>query len=275
MRVLLRNFIWIPLVIGTLMAAILPATAASAGVKAGTTTDETNENWAGYYITYTGPDPNTHPMAVSGAWNIPRVSCTGTAATGEVAAWVGLGGVGTNNLEQIGTTSQCQAGKASYWAWVEAPPAYKPVIRLNSTNSTGKNGAPGVACKGKAPVSPGDDMQATVTDQGYGQFALQIRDTTKRWYCVALWINQSASVVPHTADWVVEDPGDGQWPQFSKGVAWIACTWTQDGVTRPVHSAAHIAKETIVSPTGLTVKSAETDVTSSQSEEFLVTWRHS
>jgi hypothetical protein len=272
---LLRKFILIPVVLSALAALVLPASA-SAGTKAGTITYQTDDLWAGYVANYTNPDPNTDPMAVSGSWSIPKVSCTSGSKpiSGQVAAWVGLGGYGvefpSNNLEQIGTDSQCKLGKASYWAWVEAPPAYNPVIRLNSTNSSGTGGAPGVDCKGKAPVSAGDDMEATVTDQGFGQFAFQIWDTTKGWYCPVLWEDSNANAVPDTADWVVEDVYALNFPQF-KDVGWIGCDWTQDGNTSPLFDASTITQLDIKNTSSGVTKTKTTEVAP---ESFLVQWLH-
>lgn len=242
-----------------------------------TITNKTSPNWAGYTINYTNPDPNTDPLGVSGAWNVPQVNCTenGKPISGQVAAWVGLGGVTNGNaLEQIGTTSQCTNGRVTYYAWYEFPPA--AAVQINVTKTTN------ASCKGKSPIAAGDDMQADVVDQGFGQFALQIRDTTKNWYCPVLWINQSSSAVPQTAEWIVEDPfSNGKqmtWPQFKNGAAFIACTWTQNGATNPLYSGANLTNETIyVYPqtTILPVYKDNTEtITAGAPEAFLIQWLH-
>jgi len=238
---------------------------------------KTSPNWAGYIINYTNPDPNNDPLGASGAWNVPQVSCTknGKAISGQVAAWVGLGGATTGNtLEQIGTTSQCTNGSATYWAWYEFPPAAP--VHINTQTTTNAN------CKGKSPIAPGDDMQADVVDQGFGQFALQIWDNTKNWYCPVLWINQNSNAVPQTAEWIVEDPfnNKGQqmtWPQFQNGVAFIACTWTQDGATNPLYSGANLTNETIYKypqTVPIVYKDNTETMTADVPEAFLVQWLH-
>jgi hypothetical protein len=114
-------------------------------------------------------------------------------------------------------------------------------------------------------------MQADVVDQGFGQFALQIWDTTKNWYCPVLWINQSASAVPQTAEWIVEDPGNATWPQFGS-VAFIACTWTQDGATNPLYSAANLTNHTVIIANTATPKDNTQTMTADVPEAFLVQW---
>jgi hypothetical protein len=275
MRVLLRKFILIPVVLSALAAVALPASA-SAGTKG--VTPATDELWAGYFANYNNPDPNTDPMAVSGSWNVPKVSCTsnGKPITGQAAAWVGLGGDDAqfpgNNLEQIGTDSQCNKGIAHYWAWLEAPSAYTTVIRLNSTDTIPPaTGEPGVDCKGKAPVSAGDNMEATVTDQGFGQFAFQIWDTTKGWYCPALWEDSNANAVPDTAEWVVEDVYALNFPQF-KNVSFIGCDWTQNANTTPLFEASTITQLDIYNQSlGVTKATTSNEISP---ESFLVQWQH-
>lgn len=246
-----------------------------------TITNKTSPNWAGYIINYTNPDPNNDPLGASGAWNVPKISCTenGKAISGKVAAWVGLGGVTNGNaFEQLGTTSQCANGKATYYAWYEFPPAAP--VKINTTKTQH------ASCVGKSPIAAGDDMQADVVDQGFGQFALQIWDTTKNWYCPVLWINQSSSAVPQTAEWIVEDPLDKTsqglkqetWPQFKNGVSFIACTWMQNGATNPLYSGANLTNETIyvypqTTPNPVYKDNTET-MTASVPEAFLVQWLH-
>jgi hypothetical protein len=97
-----------------IVALVLLAFPASA--HAGTAT---SSNWAGYAVHRSG----VHFRAVSAAWTVPAVTCTGRS--GFSADWVGLGGYHTDAaaLEQIGTESDCtRSGRAVYSAWYELGP---------------------------------------------------------------------------------------------------------------------------------------------------------
>ena len=62
---------------------------------------------------------------VTGQWVQPKANCS-KGRTSSVAIWVGLGGytVGSNSLEQTGTSADCDAnGRATYYAWYELVPA--------------------------------------------------------------------------------------------------------------------------------------------------------
>ena len=215
--------------------------------------------WAGYSIDFTNPK-NT-PLSVSAAWTIPKVSCTnnGTPISGQVAVWDGLGGVYSGNtLEQIGTDSQCIKGKAKYWPWYEFPPQNPIHIDKN----------------GKYSVSYGDSMRAAVTDQGAGQFALQLWDDTKHWYYPVLWINRSSSAVPRTGEWIVEDPAGAAWPQFTNNVVFKNCYWVQNGPQAALRVGDNITRYTIYT-TGLL--SQPKDVTwdpAPDRTDFAVQWQH-
>ena len=103
------------------MRRLLPAFALlllafPASAHAGTAT---SSNWAGYGVHRSG----VHFRAVSAAWTVPAVTCTGHS--GYSANWVGLGGyhTGATALEQIGTESDCtHSGRAVYSAWYELVP---------------------------------------------------------------------------------------------------------------------------------------------------------
>jgi hypothetical protein len=99
-----------------LPAIVLSLLAFPATAFAGT---GTSSNWAGYAVHRSG----VHFRAVSAAWTVPAVSCTGRP--GYSANWVGLGGYHTDAaaLEQIGTESDCtRSGRPVYSAWFELVP---------------------------------------------------------------------------------------------------------------------------------------------------------
>ena len=111
-----------------------------------------SSNWAGYVLgngTFSEADVN---------WVVPRVSPT--AANTYSSAWVGVDGVGNNDLIQTGTEQDWTNGAADYYAWFEILPAPATVID-------------------NAPVSPGDQMQADVAEQSPGTWLISIVDLNK------------------------------------------------------------------------------------------------
>ena len=113
----------------------------------------TAANWAGYAAT------GTTFSSVSASWVVPTVTCsTGTQYS---SSWVGLDGYNSPTVEQTGTDSDCVAGVPTYFAWYELYPAGSVVI---------------------APlVTPGDQMNASVTATTATAFALTITDATSGW----------------------------------------------------------------------------------------------
>jgi hypothetical protein len=110
-----------------------------------------SNNWAGY-VAQGGPY-----ASVSATWIQPAIPAVGQPST-EVAFWVGLdGGPGsTKSLEQLGTSAAIDAkGRPYYYAWWEMIP--KPSVPIRGFS-----------------VTPGDVIQATVTNLGDGSFALEI-----------------------------------------------------------------------------------------------------
>src|SRR3954470_23952005 len=73
-----------------------------------------SSNWAGYAVTSIDPTTPVTYSSVSGTWTQPAANCASTAS-GYSAFWVGLGGYAetSQGLEQIGTESNCRAGRAS------------------------------------------------------------------------------------------------------------------------------------------------------------------
>jgi Peptidase A4 family len=68
---------------------------------------QASQNWAGYIDT---PSSNSEPYtSVSGTWTVPAV--TGSQQ-GVAAQWIGLGGVSTQDLLQMGTIEDFEQGKA-------------------------------------------------------------------------------------------------------------------------------------------------------------------
>jgi hypothetical protein len=160
-----------------LPALVLPLLAFPPTASAGT---GTSSNWAGYAVHRSG----VHFRAVSAAWTVPAVSCTGRS--GYSADWVGLGGFHTNAaaLEQIGTESDCtRSGRAVYSAWYELVPDTSRNVSLT--------------------VQAGDRVSARVAVDGQ-TVRLHLRDLTRgTWFARTL---TARAVDTTAAEWILEAP---------------------------------------------------------------------
>jgi hypothetical protein len=126
--------------------------ASSQSRRVGATTAVAYYNWSGYAAdNSTG---NTYTKVV-GTWREPSVTCTSEDRFS--VFWVGLDGLTTTTVEQVGTYAWCFHGTPFYFSWWEMYP----------TN----------AVTAVAPVHPGDKITASVSFTN-GQFTLQITDAT-------------------------------------------------------------------------------------------------
>ena len=122
---------------------------------------------------------------VASSWTEPAVTC---GATGTFSAfWVGLDGDGTPTVEQTGTEADCTQGAASYQGWYEIFPA-APVFYAN-------------------PVQPGDEMSASVTADGGGNFTLTLTDGTQGWTQTTQQTEPNAQL--GSAEIIAEAPSNG------------------------------------------------------------------
>ena len=110
-------------------------------------------NWAGY----AGNRAGTAFRYVSAAFGVPYLDCTAAAASYS-SHWVGLDGLGSSSVEQLGIEADCAGATPRYYAWYEMYP--KPV----SVAFT---------------VRAGNAVQASVTyKRSVRKFVLMLRDTT-------------------------------------------------------------------------------------------------
>ena len=109
-------------------------------------------NWAGY------ADTNDTYNSVASSWTEPTVNCANSGGGGlggarlggglgglgglcsgrrpsaASAFWVGLDGYSSTSVEQIGTDSDCNSGKPSYYAWYEMYP--NPSVRARRASTS-------------------------------------------------------------------------------------------------------------------------------------------
>jgi hypothetical protein len=110
-------------------------------------------NWAGY----AGNRAGTTFRYVSAAFQVPFADCA-AATTSYSSHWVGLDGLGSSSVEQVGIEADCAGSTPRYYAWYEMYP--KPV----SVAFT---------------VHAGNAVQASVTYKASARkFVLMLRDTS-------------------------------------------------------------------------------------------------
>jgi hypothetical protein len=110
-------------------------------------------NWAGY----AGNRPGTRFRYVSAAFQVPYLDCA--AATKSYSShWVGLDGLGSATVEQVGIEADCAGSTPRYYAWYEMYPKAVAVVFT---------------------VRAGNAVQASVTyKRSARKFVLMLRDTT-------------------------------------------------------------------------------------------------
>jgi hypothetical protein len=139
-------------------------------------------NWSGYAVTTKPSEPFTY---VHSTFIQPKLTCNGTAQ--EVTSnWVGLDGFDNDTVEQDGTGAVCRRPNyetPSYYAWIEMYPA-------NTVRTF--------------PVSPGDQISASVQYRTGGLFDLTIADLTS--HVSRSVIASCSSCARASAEWIVERP---------------------------------------------------------------------
>lgn len=136
-----------------------------------------SDNWSGYAVTGSS---FTH---VRGTWTVPMVDCGLTPNTYS-SFWLGLDGLTSTTVEQIGTDSDCNGTMPSYYAWYEFNP--NPAILIEDI-----------------PVSPGDQMSASVGYSG-AKFTLTItNENTGQTYSQT---QRFSGAKRSSAEWIAEAP---------------------------------------------------------------------
>ena len=138
-----------------------------------------SSNWSGQVdegATYTG---------VYGDWTVPTV--VPSIGAEYSSSWIGIDGATTNTLIQTGTGQDSAGGTTAYNAWYELLPGAEIVIP-------------------SAPVSPGDQMQASIVETALNTWTITIADVTASWSASG----PLSYVTPGTsAEWIEEAPTVG------------------------------------------------------------------
>jgi Peptidase A4 family len=232
-------------IVGVLAAAVaLSATGgAASSVRHGRMhriTNSTSTNWSGYAVT------GSRYTSITASWTEPTVSCTG--ATAYSSFWVGLDGDTSNTVEQTGADADCSGSTPQYYAWYEMYPKYPVNLRQ--------------------PVSPKDNLTATVTTDGRGGFTLTISDTTKGWTNTTTARLKSAKLA--SAEVIAEAPSS------SGGVLPLANFGTVNFSGAKANGATLTSSTPGIDPitmqSGSTVKAQPSSISNGS---FSVTWKHS
>jgi hypothetical protein len=101
---------------------------------------------------------NTY-TSVSASWPQQKVTCP--TPTAQASFWVGLDGITSSTIEQIGTQAVCTGGVPAYSAWYQVSPGPPVVIAR--------------------PLRPGDQVSASVVYTAPSKFTLTITDLTQGW----------------------------------------------------------------------------------------------
>jgi hypothetical protein len=155
-----------------------PAPSSSPTPSPQTTTGYTSTNWSGYLAT------NGNFTGVSGAW-AATVAAGNGASTSADSTWIGIGGVTTSDLIQVGTQNIISAsGQVSTSAFYELLPNVSQPV-------------PGVT------VTAGDSMSASITEVSSGQWTIIITDKTNG---QSATLNVAYASSLSSAEWIEEDP---------------------------------------------------------------------
>jgi hypothetical protein len=150
-------------------------------------------NWSGYVAA------NGNYTAVSGSWTVPSVSNTSSALQAD-ATWVGIGGVTTQDLIQVGTEAIVNGsnpegsgsvandvvsnpGNIDYEAWIELLPAGSITVPVT--------------------IRSGDSVSASITEESPGEWLVIFRDNTTEQSYEA---TESYASSNSSAEWIEEMP---------------------------------------------------------------------
>jgi hypothetical protein len=186
--------------------------------------------WAGYELS----GASGAFSSVSANWAEPTATCT--KGNQSAAFWVGLDGVSSDSVEQVGSIAECTGGTASYLGWYDVYPA-DPVYFTKV-------------------VKPGDALSASVTFSGTKTYTLVLTDSTQDWTQTATV--SETGLARSSAEVVTSGPGaDGSSPEltdFGK-VTYTDCTVnaTSMGTQSPVKvTMVDDAGNVMVSPSAMT-----------------------
>ena len=213
-------------------------------------------NWAGYAVETTFADPQDQAIdAVEAVWTVPAVDCSMAQTDYAAAFWIGIDGVSSRSVEQIGTDSDCVAGFASYFAWYEMFP--KNAVLLDIT------------------INPHDEVHTRIEYTGNNTFQFSIRNVANGQNVTVTDTSRFAR--RNSAEWIAEAPTNRRriLPLARFGpVEFTRAAVTVNGVTGPIADPLwEFQKITMQSPDGL-IKANPSDLRDFGTS-FQIFWVHS
>jgi hypothetical protein len=174
----------------------------------------TSTNWSGYAVTSSADSVTS----VSGEWNVPTVTGSGTAYS---STWVGIDGYSSSSVEQIGISANVTDGVANYSAWYEMYPSDPVTVKL--------------------AIHANDEISASV-NYANGKFTLTIEDLSDAAGSNSFSITISDSKLQRSsAEWIEEAPSsnNGVLPLANFGsVIFSNAQATINGVTGAINDSA-------------------------------------
>ncbi len=168
----------------------LPANSAPSGRQSSqppTAIEANSLNWAGIVQQSSGE------MSVEAAWKVPNFSQPASNPNSAVAEWIGLGGVASNNLIQIGTiTSPNASGQAMTTVFWENLP--HPAVQA-------------------ADIPTGSTVNAAIKPSGADQWRLTLTVAGRKGAVIDQVVRLTpaqATAVESSADWITEAPSTNQ-----------------------------------------------------------------
>jgi hypothetical protein len=210
-------------------------------------------NWSGYAVI-------SSPGSVSdvvGSWRVPAIAdnCT---SDGYSAFWVGIDGVSSSTVEQIGSESDCQNGVPAYYTWYEFYPR---------------------ASHDLFEVNPGDIISAEVKYLGDSSFLASITDTTTgQSFNVTARVNAQRS----SAEWITEAPATTSSSRRARTtilplanfgtVLWENCCAALNGTTGSVGSFGSLMQPITMVGLDSQITQAQPSALSQDGTSFTVQW---
>lgn len=161
----------------------LNTTAASVSLPANT---QESENWAGYIDT---PASGSY-SSVSGSWTVPNIAASQQDAV--AAQWIGLGGVSSTDLLQMGTIEQIQNGQPVaevFWEQLPSPAQNVMTVPIGSTIT--------------ASIAPAEDSSST------WNLTFTVNGQTPTQTIAPVTLDASyVQGIGTSAEWISEDPSN-------------------------------------------------------------------
>lgn len=212
-------------------------------------------NWAGYWAEKLGGHAANSVLRAHGGWAVPPVTC-GFMEISSAASWVGIDGVYSPTVEQVGTTSRCTMGIANYSTWYEMYPSAAVSIPV--------------------AVAAGDQIEAYVENVGGNGFQVTLVNRTTN-QSFATTATQAATASRDSAEWILEAPSTifGSQPLANFGTAHYAYSAaTIDGHDGVIDSPNFLHDQLVMAASDGTVK-AQPSALSLDGQRFSVVWKHS